>query len=351
MLEAIGIPICPSEVHRDDGSLREHHVVEDQVFGGVANGGPHGTEVAHGLFNRSPGERRIGSEDGPLLGILGEERHGAAELVPRGVGSRHQDGLGEHAEFFGRQAIAVFFGSDHCREEIVLGTCTADGNEVSDVGRQGFAGCVDCGKVLGEVLVEDLEDIGRPITELRPVARWGAEDFADDRDRIRLTHIGDELEPPRTEVGSDEISDERPHHRSMRVDSPRRERWTHQPTESGVGVALHGEDRLASRRTGHRRIGIEPVQLSDEANTVEEPTLTQCGDPFVVGEDRVAEFALGNPGLLCQRGGNRHRLCTREPHDVEGWEFKVRNERGHGAPPPMTVVRQPRPQEWPRVRE
>ena len=54
-----------------------------------------------------------------------------------------------------------------------------------------FGGCaLDRGEVLDEVLVEDPEDVGRPPREQLPVLFGRAEQFTDDRDRVRLTHVG-----------------------------------------------------------------------------------------------------------------------------------------------------------------
>ena len=58
------------------------------------------------------------------------------------------------------------------------------------------AGALDRRQVLGEVVVEDAEDVGRPAREQLPVLLRRAEQLADDRDRVRLADIGDELAPP-----------------------------------------------------------------------------------------------------------------------------------------------------------
>ena len=65
--------------------------------------------------------RQLGAlgEQGPLLRVLGEQRHRAAELVAGGVGAGDQHRHGHAHQLLGRQAVARLLGGDEIGQEVV----------------------------------------------------------------------------------------------------------------------------------------------------------------------------------------------------------------------------------------
>ena len=174
-------------------AAREHDVAVGDVLGRDAHRALHRAEVAHRLVDRRGRERRVGHEPAPLVGCATEQRDRARELVAGGVGAGHEHGLGQHHQLVGRQPVTFLLDRDQRREEVVARIGAAFGDEFGDVRLELAAGLLDRGEVLGEVLVEDPEDLGGPVREPLPVGARRAEQLADDRDRIRVADVGDEV--------------------------------------------------------------------------------------------------------------------------------------------------------------
>ena len=174
-------------------------------------------------------------------------------------------------------------------------------DQVGQVGLELGVGRLDEGEVLGQVLVEDPEDVGRPRGEPPPVLLRCPQQLADDRDRVGLAQVGHHLAPPAGVEAVHESADHVAHERAEPVGRLRGEGRRHQSAQAGVVLALHGEDRLATRVLG--LVGLEPVHLAQQGEGIVEPAVPQQRHAVVVPADRVAEWRPGQP--VAARGPRR----------------------------------------------
>src|SRR3546814_8090742 len=96
----------------------------------------------------------------------------------------HEHGFGHHDELVGAEPVAFFFDGDHVAEEVVGGAVAALFDHRTDVAVESGHGRFDGREIVGDVVVEDPEDVGGPVREQLPVLFGGAEELADDGDRI-----------------------------------------------------------------------------------------------------------------------------------------------------------------------
>ena len=255
LLEGLGVAVGPDQRGGHERPPREQDVAVHDVLGGEARGAAHRTEVAHGLLDGPGRELRALGQQGPLVGVLGEERHGAGQLVAGGVGAGHEDRLGEHRHLVGRQPVTRLLDRDEVAQQVVTGIGAALGDHVVHVRRELLVRPLDQREVLGQVVVEDAEDVRRPAREQLPVLGRRTEELADDRDRVRLAHVGDQLALALPDHAVDELADHGLHGGAEPVGRGRRERRGDEAAQPGMALALHGEDGLAALAAGSRSSG------------------------------------------------------------------------------------------------
>ncbi len=207
---------------------------------------PHRAEVPHGLLDRPCRQLGAFGEERPLVGVLGEQRDGARQLVAGGVGARHQHRLGQHRHLVGREPVSVLLDGDEVAQEIVSGIGPALCDQVAHVGVELLTGALNERQVLGQVVVEDAEDVRGPGREQLPVLGRRAEQLADDGDRVGLADVGHELALAARDDAVDQLADHGLHGGPEPVGRRRCEGRRDEATESRVARALHREDGLAS---------------------------------------------------------------------------------------------------------
>ena len=84
-------------------------------------GPPHGAEIAHGLFDRLRSQLGALGQQRPLIRVLREQRQGAGQLVPGGVGAGHQYGHGQRDELLGGQPVARLLDGDEVAQQVLTG--------------------------------------------------------------------------------------------------------------------------------------------------------------------------------------------------------------------------------------
>ena len=201
----------------------------------------------------------------PLLGVVGEQGDGAAELVARRVGAADDDRLHHHHQLVRRQPVALLLGRDQVGEQVLGRLVAAIGDQLPRVLVELVLGGGDDRQVLVEVAVEDAQHVGGPPAEQLPVLLRRAEQLADDGDRIRLADVDGEVGAPGRGDGIDQPADHLTHERPQPVGRPRRERLADEPAQPGVLLALCRQDRRPP--PGEVLLVGHPVQLHDLATS------------------------------------------------------------------------------------
>ena len=94
------------------------------------------------------------------------------------------------------------------RDQVVGEVVAPLGDHVVDVGVELVAGRHDDRLVVGDVPVEDLEDVLGPVGEQLPVFAGSAEQRADDRNRVPACDVGDHVAVPRAGHRVDQFGDD-----------------------------------------------------------------------------------------------------------------------------------------------
>ena len=228
--------------------------------------------------------------------MAGEHGDGAPELVAGGVGATDDHRLHHHHELAVAQTVTRLLGGDQRSEQVLCGAVAAVLDEPADVLVEVVLGLDDQRPVLGQVAVEDAQKIRRPDAEALPVLSRRAEQFADDRDGVRLTDVAHQVAASAGRHVVDQLLDHLAHEGTKAVGRLGRERRRHQPAEPGVVVSFGGEDRRALVAAHEHRIG-DVLELRDEPHGGVEPSLAQHGHTILVTGQHVAELAADQPVL------------------------------------------------------
>ncbi len=184
------------------------------------------------------------------------------------------------------------------------------------------------GRSSSRFAVEDAQQIRRPTAEQLPVLFGRAEQPADDRDRIRLTNVGDEFTRTPARERVDEPVDDLTHVRTQTVGRLGRERRGDQPAQPPVLVALRRQDgrwrrsiqgsRARATPGGERRLGAS----ADRGGTRRSPRSAGSSSRSLI-----------RPIQLCSPASEEHphslRL-RRHRHDVDRRDVELVDRSGHG---------------------
>ena len=163
--------------------------------------------------------------------------------------------------------------------------------------------------------------------EQLPVLLGRAEQLADDRDRVGLADVGDELALARAGERVDQTADDLAHERAQPVGGLGRERGRDEPAEPRVLVALRGQDR----RPAPHRIRVGTDHLGHAGEGLMPTPVAEQGDAVLVAEDRVAaHVGAGDPALLA-RGRERASalLLVLDRHEFDVGDVEVGERSGH----------------------
>ena len=105
-------------------------------------------------------------------------------------------------------------------------------------------------QVLGQVVVENAEDVAGPTREELPVLGRGAEEFADDRDGVRLADVRHQFALAVGHQAVDQFAHHSTHGGTEAIGRGGCEGRGHQSPETGVARAFHGQDRLTAAVAG-----------------------------------------------------------------------------------------------------
>ena len=208
---------------RDEGALREHDAAVLDVLRGDARVS---RTAPKQRMTSSTARSEIGSvgEQLPLVRVAGQQRHRQAELVARRVGAAHEHRFGERDELLGRQPVAFLLDGDQLGEEVVARLVAPSGDQFQHVRLELVLRGVDHGQVVGEVVVEDPQHVGRPAAEQRQSLARCAEQLADDGDRVGIADVGHDVRLPCGGDRVDQLVDDRSHERPQPVGVAGRER-------------------------------------------------------------------------------------------------------------------------------
>lgn len=92
--------------------------------------------------------------------------------------------------------------------------------------------------------IEDLEDIVGPVGEQLPILRRGAEQRADDRDRVLAGDLGDDLAASGPGVAVDKLVDHVDDHRAQSLGGAGGEGFGHQSPQPVVCGAIEADQVL-----------------------------------------------------------------------------------------------------------
>ena len=183
-------------------------------------------------------------QQGPLVGVIAQHLHRGGELVAGGVGAGHQQAAREHEQFVVGEAVAVVFGADQLGDQVVGEVVAPVGDHVVEVGVERLPGPQDVGRVVGDVPVEGLEDVVGPVREQLPVLAGGAEQRADDRDRVLAGDVGDHVAAARGGERVDQLGDHLDDRGAQPRGRPGGERLGHESAQPVVFGTVEADDQL-----------------------------------------------------------------------------------------------------------
>ena len=216
--------------------------------------------VAQGLLDRAGGQRRVGVQRGPLVGVLGEQADGVRELGLRRVDAADEDVEHEVDALDLRQPVAVGLGGQQRRDEVVAGVVAAGGQQRVGVVVELDDGLLDQLALGHQRLgVELLLDPVGPVVQARRVAQRRAHDRRDDQRRVGLGEGLDELAAPVGADGVPQLLEVGAHGGPPAVGGARREGRVDEVAQAAVVVAVDAED-VAPQLLG-QRAGLDAEQL------------------------------------------------------------------------------------------
>ncbi len=299
-------------------------------------GAAHRTEVTHRFFHRTGSEFGLIGQELPLIGVVGEQCDRAAELVARGVGTAHDHGLNHHHEFVLAQLVAGFLGGDEAGDQVVSRLVASVGDQLPGVFLEFGLGLDDSLGLLGGVRIEDSQDVLGPDAERLPVALGGSEEFADDRDRVRIAHIGHQVASAGLRDLIEQVVENLAHEGSESVGRSGSERRRDEPAQARMNIALRRQDRLASILE-QSWIG-DAVECRDESGGIVPALVAQDRLAVLVREHQMGECAAGDPGLLSDSDQSIALFLGVGEDEVDRGDVEFVNEGGHGRKPSVMVV-------------
>ena len=260
-------------------------------------------------------------------------------------------------QLFFAQPVALVFGREQPRQQVVGGMVALPGQDVLHMGEHVVGGGERSLDLLrAEDRIERLRERVRPAAHLVPVAVGHAEHLRDDRERQGEREVADDvgliLGRHRVQRGVDELLDPRP----QLVDHLRREGLRHQPAQAGVVGWVDVEDRVRAPFLGlgrrllgehlhaRRRRGVVDLhaerRVAQNAHDVvvpeEDPHLERAAVHRVVLAERLVlpVRVVEEPGL---EGVEDHGLARGGPGHVR----KLPAVGGAGVPSPSRGVLPP----------
>jgi hypothetical protein len=232
--------------------------------------------------------------------MVGEHLHGGGQLIARGVGSGVEQDKGEIAHLVMGELLAIVFDSDEVGDQVVSQRVPASLDQLLEVTVERVPRPKDRGLVFGDGAAEGLADVGRPLGEELPILARRTEHGADDRNRIVVGDVGDEVAVADRGNGIDEFVDDVDACGTHPVGCARGEGPCNQPSEAVVFGSVEADEQV-SDSIPHRARGDALDHQPDASRHHESGIPQHRAHQFVVEE-------LGTVGTERDR-----RMLARDP--------------------------------------